>query len=533
LLKMSRNIDCANIIDRARVVTADSELEGGISNLGVDNNSFSDYIDDQDFSGSLTNTEGDRPSKCTISITDSRSLSWSINRKLPRRRRTAAASATISEKFQSVIHNAIQHGRIRDAIQGQSNSSSSSSATAANTNILSSTRPSTEPTAQHNNPRYIPFLYPYIKIPYLLESLQNYSDNGNDYLKGFLRLLLSGSSTVSLELLSHFSVIPCGVKNSSPDVDAIRTGGCIDSVIYRFHCSNEYCFKRGNSYLLNKTSRRYDCAMFKYEDSNGEIIVQPARIFSILKLVDDSLLDLPDTHGTSRKRSHSAPSSYSMKARSTRTMLEKVRDGSKKYSSRVLESNDPIKSFTPTTLIHRREPKDSVSSLSSYKDEDDKILLLICWLVPASKGIQRNCFPYPLYKYDTFLHGSRRVLYTQIVHPSCLYLPLYTIHDVNTRPSYETEGSSLECIEKDRFWSFPFEIFRKMRRQYFGCFPNQFLFTDNDVANYPDPPVNEREVVESIKVVKVVSKQGNVTNPLEDNCSDSGDDEEDDSGCDN
>jgi hypothetical protein len=72
-----------------------------------------------------------------------------------------------------------------------------------------------------------------------------------------------------------------------------------------------------------------------------------------------------------------------------------------------------------------------------------------------------------------------------------------------------------------------------MRRQYFGCFPNQFLFTDNDVANYPDPPVNEREVVESIKVVKVVSKQGNVTNPLEDNCSDSGDDEEDDSGSDN
>jgi hypothetical protein len=29
----------------------------------------------------------------------------------------------------------------------------------------------------------------------------------------------------------------------------------------------------------------------------------------------------------------------------------------------------------------------------------------------------------------------------------------------------------------DRFWGFPFELFRKLRRQYLGCFDFEFLFS--------------------------------------------------------
>jgi hypothetical protein len=422
--------------------------------------------------------------------------------------------------LQSVLFNAVEHGLIRDAIQGQSSSSSSSRA-----NINTFGR---KPTSSPASLQYIPFLFPYIKIPYLLESLQNYGDS-IPFVKEFLRLLKSGHSSVSLELLSHFSVIPCGVKNSSPDVDAIRSGGCMDSEIFRFYTSNEYRFKRGHSYLLDKLSRRYDCAMFKYVDSNDDIVVQPARVFGILKLVDHNLSDKVNSTSTNKnKRGYSTPSTNGEslgKAKSTRTMFEKLHGS--KYTR--VDSGCKNISFITPKILHRREPKDSISSLSAYKDEDDKILLLICWLVPASKGILRSCFPYPYYKYDTYRHGNSRVLYTQIVNPSSLYLPLYTIHDVNTRPSYETEGSSLECLENDRFWSFPFEIFRKMRRQYFGCFPNTFLYSDNDEANRHDNAVIENEeVIESIHVAKVVSKKGNESrNPIEGNVSDSGDDEED------
>jgi hypothetical protein len=135
-------------------------------------------------------------------------------------------------------------------------------------------------------------------------------------------------------------------------------------------------------------------------------------------------------------------------------------------------------------------------------------------MTPENKGSQRSSFPYPYYKYDTIIHGNQRVLYTQIVHPSSLFLPLYTIHDIDTRPDYEFEGSSMEAMINDRFWSFPFEFFRKLRRQYFGCFLSVFLFCDTEL--------DDKEVVVDSNVADVVAEPVNVAEVAMDpnNCND-------------
>jgi hypothetical protein len=131
-------------------------------------------------------------------------------------------------------------------------------------------------------------------------------------------------------------------------------------------------------------------------------------------------------------------------------------------------------------ISYRREvlkPPTNKTSSQSYKDEDNDIILLICWLVEDKKDRLRSVYPYPYYKYDTIKDGNQKVIYTQLVRPGSLYLPLYAVHDVDTKPDYEFEGSSMAAMMIDRFWGFPFELFRKLRRQYFGCFDFEFLFS--------------------------------------------------------
>jgi hypothetical protein len=459
ILKFTRNKDRASIIESSRSLDINATEVEDTSDEGITDSSISDYVEEQDFSGSLTNSDGDRPSNCSIRITgDNRgTLSYSLKRSQVYSKR--AASAPISERLQSVILNAVLSKGIVE--------SPHVSLTAGSTYHSNRTT-----TVKSKENLVVPFLHPFVKIPYLLENLTIYGES-NEYVKHFLQRLRCGGSQVSLDLLSHCTVVPCGVKNSSPEMpDEIRNGGCIESEIYRFYATNEYVFQRGFAKKLDKLYRRYDCAMFRYKDSKNQLVVQPGRILGIVRLVDNNASNLLLSPSNAKKRSISSvitseesctDSSYSR--RNTKTIFDKVNSASSKSATRGSKQQHTVKK----PAVHRQE-------LSSYKDENEKILLLICWMTTENKGTQRGSFPYHYYKYDTITHGNQRVLYTQIVHPSCLFLPLYTIHDIDTKPDYEFEGSSMEAMINDRFWSFPFEFFRKLRRQYFGCFPSEFFF---------------------------------------------------------
>jgi hypothetical protein len=490
MLNLSRSTHCAASLDRARNGTSSSFAGGYVVqekisiDSGTDDEPISAYFDEDQCSGSLTNTDGDRPSKCNIVITDSSNLDFSIKRKLPRR--LSAASATITEELQSFILNAIEKGEICSNIEevNRNHTSSSSSSSASTTSLKTHSEYDV----------YIPFLYPFIKIPYLLESLRNYAtDNNNIYLKNFLLKHRIGDPLVSLALLSHISIYPSGVQNYSSEVDTIRFGGSRDKDTFRLYATNEYSFKRGFTYKLDKVSRRYDCAMFKYVNRSGDVILQPARIFGIIQITDESKNEVSVLQ---KRSSTTADSTYCR--RSTKTMLEKT------LSSGVNKLPRLGKTDTPTTN-QRRECDSGQPPVvpDPYHDEGNKVLLLVCWLSDAEKGFLRKSFPYPYYKYDSVRHGNQNVLYTQIVHPSSLVLPLYTIHDVDTRPTFELEGSTYSVMRNDRFWSFPFEIFRKLRRQYYGCFKPEFLLSPDDTVDDDDD--DDDDAIESFLVKKDVT----------------------------
>jgi hypothetical protein len=498
MLNLSRSTHCAASLDRARNETSSSFAGGYVVQekisivSGTDDEPISAYFDEDQCSGSLTNTDGDHPSKCSIIITDSSRWTFSITRKLPRRQ--TAASASVTEDLQSFILNTIERNVICSNIEevNRNHTSSSSSSSSASSSSASTT------SRKNSNSEdvYVPFLYPFIKIPYVLESLRNYAeDNNNIHVKNFLQKLRVGNPTVSLALLSHISIYPSGVQNFSSEVDSIRYGGSRDSDTFRLYATNEYSFKRGFTYKLDKVSRRYDCAMFKYVNPSGDVILQPARIFAIIQITDESKNEVY----VLQKRSSTATVDSTYSRRSTKTMLEKT------LSSGVNKLPRRGKTDTPTTN-QRRECDSGKPPVvpDPYRDEGNKVLLLVCWLSNADKGFLRKSFPYPYYKYDSIRHGNQNVLYTQILHPSSLVLPLYTIHDVDTRPTFELEGSTYSVMRNDRFWSFPFEIFRKLRRQYYGCFKPEFLLSPDDTVDDDDDD-DDDDAIESFLVKKDVT----------------------------
>jgi hypothetical protein len=91
-------------------------------------------------------------------------------------------------------------------------------------------------------------------------------------------------------------------------------------------------------------------------------------------------------------------------------------------------------------------------------------------------------------------------------------------------------------MRHDRFWSFPFEIFRKLRRQYYGCFKPEFLLSTDDSVLDDDHDDDDLDApIESFVVKKDVTSSSTqkVKNVKEDggssdgNTSDGSDDVDD------
>jgi hypothetical protein len=447
------------------------------------------------------------------------------------------SATTISEGLQRVISDAVLHEDIGASVAAMAATHnrglSASNIINNGSGVISSsgsynrggTSRIANNNAQDDNAPYVPFLYPFVTIPYLLESLQKFSNSYNGALKNFLTRLKCGDSSVSLDLVSHFSVIPCGVKNSQSQVDDIRNGGSIESDIFRFYATNEYCFKRGFAYQLDKMSKRYDFAIFKTENTEGVVVLQPARIFGIIRIVeeDDNLLN--SKKNTESVNAHNCSTS-SFSRRSTKTISEKTSERLKKAmkicGDEMCLTADKRQKLDKQNSYRREvlKPNTIGASRLSYKEEDNDIILLICWLVEDKKERRRSAYPYPYYQYDTIKDGNQKVIYTQIVRPGCLYLPLYAIHDVDTKPDYEFEGSSMAAMLNDRFWGFPFELFRKLRRQYFGSIDFDFLFSSTAVNNsgvFVDEALAEsdKDDIEEVKVAEdseLLTKKTNMKN---------------------